>query len=210
MLFIFDWDGTLCNSISKIVRSLQAAAEAAGEGYLETHHAKQIIGLALPVAIERLFPNSDEIQQGRIAQFYRSAFHSDGASSPLFDGVEDTLNELKARGHRLAVATGKTRFGLDHGLLETGLAERFCATRCADETASKPDPTMLNELLKQLEFSAQDAVMVGDTTFDLEMASAAGMRSLGVSFGSHSSSQLLAHGPELILDSIPELLSWSK
>lgn len=209
MLFVFDWDGTLCNSIEKIVRCLQVAAETAGAGALEAQRARQIIGLALPEAIHTLFPQLDKPHRAQIADHYRQAFTTDATPAPLFKGVEHTLEQLRSRGHRLAVATGKARMGLERGLQETGLQNRFCATRCADETASKPNPLMLHELLGELNFKPDDAVMVGDTTFDLEMAAAAGIRSIGVAFGSHSPSHLQEHKPELILEEISELLHWS-
>ncbi|BFM07149.1 HAD family hydrolase [Halioxenophilus aromaticivorans] len=208
MLFVFDWDGTLCDSLAKIVRSLQTAAAMAGESPLPAARAQQIIGLALPVAVERLFPCAGDHQQARIADYYRQAFAAESTPAPLFAGVEETLLELRARGHRLAVATGKARFGLDRSLAAVGLENFFCTTRCADETASKPNPQMLHEIMCELGFAAEDSVMVGDTTFDLEMASAASMPSLAVTFGSHGREELQECRPLRLLDSIPELLHW--
>ncbi len=208
MLYVFDWDGTLCNSLEKIVSCLRKAAELAGEPELCPDRARQIIGLALPEAIETLFPNTSGHLRDAIADHYRSVFISDQTPTQLFAEAIETLNGLKQRGHRLAVATGKSRRGLDKNLNDTGLDGFFCATRCADETVSKPDPTMLFQLLEELETEPQQAVMIGDTTFDLAMAEAAGMERIGVSFGSHSVQQLQAHNPALIIDDLRELLSW--
>ncbi len=208
MLFIFDWDGTLCDSLAKIVSCLQLAASQVGEGPLAAEDARQIIGLALPVAVARLFPDASHQQRDAIAENYRQAFAKSNTPAPLFSGVKETLDELRRRGHRLAVATGKARPGLDRSLAGVGLSDYFCATRCADETASKPDPKMLLELLAELDHGAEQAVMVGDTTFDLQMANNASMQSIGVTFGSHSSAQLQGHSPKRLVNAIPELLAW--
>lgn len=208
MLYIFDWDGTLCDSLEKIVRCLQRAAYQAGEVDLSPERARQIIGLALPEAMNVLFPHASQQQRSVIAQNYRQVFLQDTNPAPLFDGVRETLAQLRQQGHRIAVATGKARVGLNRSLAETGLENRFCATRCADETASKPNPKMLFELLHELEHPVEEAVMIGDTTFDLEMASAAGMRAIGVTFGSHGVEQLRQHSPVEMLGSITELLNW--
>ncbi|WP_317928802.1 HAD-IIIA family hydrolase [Halioxenophilus sp. WMMB6] len=208
MLFVFDWDGTLCNSLDKIVRCLQEAANLANLEDLSAAEAKSVIGLALPEAIQQLLPDEDISTRAQVADFYRDAFNRDTSQPQLFDGAKETLLELKERGYRLAVATGKSRAGLDRGLYETGLQNFFCATRCADETASKPNPKMLLELLAELNMCHTRAVMVGDTTFDLAMANAAGMRGIGVSFGSHSVAELNQHRPAVIIDHIKELLGW--
>lgn len=208
MLYIFDWDGTLCNSIEKIVVCLQKAAHMTGETELCPNSAKQIIGLALPEAIEELFPQASSSTRQAIEQNYRLAFVSDTTPAPLFEKSLATLNTLKQRGHRLAVATGKSRVGLDRGLNDNGLADLFCGTRCADETASKPDPKMLLELLHELETPNHQAVMIGDTTFDMAMAEAAGIKRIGVTYGSHTIEQMQPHSPELYLDCISELVQW--
>ena len=180
----------------------------AGEIPPKSEAARQIIGLALPVAVARLFPNAHVERQNQIAENYRQAFMRDTTPAPLFEGVQGTLEELRLRGHRLAVATGKARVGLDRSLATVGLDNFFCATRCADETASKPSPKMLLELLAELDHEADRAVMVGDTTFDLQMAANASMRSIGVTFGSHSTEQLQQCQPDRLVQSIPELLQW--
>ena len=208
MLYIFDWDGTLCNSLEKIVLCLQKAAQLAGEPNLCPNNAKQIIGLALPEAIEALFPHQKSTVRDQIEHLYREVFVKDRTPAPLFNKSLQTLKQLKEQGHKLAVATGKSRKGLDNGLAQTGLTELFCSTRCADETASKPDPLMLLELLDELDTPSSEAVMIGDTTFDMAMAEAANMKRIAVTFGSHSKDQLSVHSPEVYLDCISELLHW--
>lgn len=207
MLFIFDWDGTVLNSIDKIVNSMQAAAEEFDIENLSHDEAKSIIGLALPVAIETLFPEMPKEQRDQLQQSYsRHYVERDQAPCEYYPNALETLKQLKAAGHQLAVATGKSRRGLDRVLASLGMSDFFDTTRCADETKSKPDPLMLQEILDELSVDVRDAVMIGDTSFDLQMAQNIAMRRVGVSYGAHPVERLQACEPEVILDELSGLL----
>jgi phosphoglycolate phosphatase len=170
-----------------------------------------VIGLGLPQAIERLYPGLDISMTRRYRDRYAECFVlADAEPSGFFPGAMETLLELRQRGHVLAVATGKSRRGLDRVLGRLGLDEFFDATRCADETASKPDPRMVHEILLQLGYGGDDAVVVGDTEYDLEMAARAGVASIGVSYGAHAVERLRRHGPVRIIDSLRELITSSR
>lgn len=206
-LYVFDWDGTLIDSASRIVDCLRRAAEALTLELRSDADYRDVIGLGLPQAIARLYPGLDpagaEAYRDRYAAFFVEA---DAEPSGFFPGALETLETLRARGHRLAVATGKSRRGLDRVLARHGLEGYFDATRCADETASKPDPRMLFEIFEELGVPAARSVVVGDTEYDLEMARLAGAPSIGVSYGVHASGRLLRHGPLRIVDSLAQLL----
>lgn len=173
---------------------------------------RSIIGLGLPEAILRLFPDYDGVVREDIRRAYARNFVAEaGGSCEMFPGAMDLLRDLRGAGYLLAVATGKSRLGLDRVLDQTGLINFFDTTRCADETASKPDPLMLNEILASLSVFPAEAVMIGDTTFDLEMAERIGMRRIGVAHGVHETSSLQVHRPVAIVDDIPALadcLAW--
>ncbi|MFS1525615.1 HAD-IA family hydrolase [Microbulbifer sp. 2304DJ12-6] len=209
MLVILDWDGTVCNSESRIVACMQRAAERVGLPLLAAEAVSNIIGLGLPEALETLLPDVGSEEKQALRQFYSEEWLSAWAEPlPLFDGVLDTLDRLCCAGHLLAVATGKSRRGLNRELEQHELGHLFTASRCADETASKPDPRMLRELLRETGRSAGQAVMVGDTVYDLEMAAAIGMPSVGVSYGVHGPARLQECGPKVIINRFAELLSW--
>jgi len=208
-LYIFDWDGTLMDSAHRIVACLREAAAEQGLGDLSDEEFADVIGLGLPEAIARLYPELDGPCIARFRETYAARFvAADARPSQLFPGAIDLLDALKARGHFIAVATGKSRRGLDRVLDELGLSGRFHVTRCADETASKPDPLMLLQILAELGASPERAVMIGDTEYDMEMAVRAGVPRLGVSFGVHPPARLARHGPERIVDTLPEILDW--
>ena len=210
-LFVFDWDGTLMDSVGRIVSCLRQAAEEQGLADLGDATFGDVIGLGLPQAIAQLYPqlNARQIEQFRDA--YAARFvAADARPSQLFPGALEVLETLRARGHWVAVATGKSRRGLDRVLGELGLDDSFHATRCADETASKPDPRMLREIVAQLDVEPERAVMIGDTEYDLEMAARARIRSVGVSYGVHSRERLERHAPARIIDSLPEILDWEE
>lgn len=209
LLYIFDWDGTLMNSVGRIVSCLRHAAIEQGLADLSDREFGDVIGLGLPQAIEQLYPGleSPRIEGFRTA-YARRFLAPDGEPMTLFPGARELLGELRARGHLIAVATGKGRRGLDHVLAEVGLGDGFHTTRCADETASKPDPRMLDEIVTELGVERGRAVMIGDTEYDLEMATRAGVRSLGITHGVHSRERLLRHGPEVVVDSLAEVLTW--
>jgi phosphoglycolate phosphatase len=171
-----------------------------------------IIGLGLPEAIQHLFPSANQNERNRLRDLYASHFIrlDTEKSSDFFPAVQETLDELRNQGHQLAVATGKSRKGLDRILRDLGMHDYFDATRCADETASKPHPLMLEELLALFATGVSDAVMIGDTEYDMEMAKVISMPRIAVSYGAHHIDRLHAYGPELCLDRFDELLGWHR
>ena len=169
--------------------------------------AANIIGLGLPQAMAQLFPEVPEQRRIELAQTYARHYVENESDTPaLFPGALETLHQLRDRGLELAVATGKSRRGLNRILAKMDLTGFFEATRCADETRSKPHPQMLHELMEERQVEADRVVMVGDTEYDLEMAANAGVASVGVSFGVHSVERLQAHRPVAIVDELPQLL----
>lgn len=208
-LIIFDWDGTLMDSERQIVHCMQAAADDLKVVVPEYEAVRAIIGLGLPEAIHQLFPDQDADRREAIRQAYARHFlGGSGGGSDLFPHARELLAELRGAGHLLAIATGKSRLGLDRVLGVTGLAGAFHVTRCADETASKPDPLMLQEILAATGRPAAQAIMIGDTTYDLEMAARAGMRSVGLSHGVHGQQELERHAPIAIVPDLPALASF--
>lgn len=212
MLFIFDWDGTLSDSKAKITKAMQLAAQDMGWTPLEDLHIHNIIGLGLPEAIHELYPDVDLPGRQRLREAYAAHFLVLDAARPsdFFPGVLDTLDRLKGDGHTLTIATGKSRKGLDRILGVLGVADYFHATRCADETASKPNPLMLDELLLEFSVEASEAVMIGDTEYDMEMARRIDMPRIAVSYGAHHIERLHGYHPELCLDQFDQLLAWEK
>lgn len=206
-LFIFDWDGTLIDSVARIVGCLGSAAREVGLGVRSESAYGEVIGLGLPEAIRRLYPEVSEALAGIYRDRYAAHFiAADTEPSGFFPGALEALHVLRSRGHLLAVATGKSRRGLDRVLGRHGLEGFFDATRCADETASKPDPLMLSEIFAELDTDPSDSLVIGDTEFDMEMAARAGARRIGVSYGVHSPDRLARHGTEKIIGGIAELL----
>lgn len=209
MLFIFDWDGTISDSTAKIVRCMQLAAEDAGLEVLPDEAIRNIIGLGLPEAISSLYPLANDDEREKIRLGYSTHFlREDTLPSPFFPGVLDTLDSLRRDGFILTVATGKSRRGLDRVLDNLDLKSFFHASRCADETASKPHPQMLNELLLEFSASAQEAVMIGDTEYDMAMAREIDMHRIAVSYGAHHLDRLLPYEPRMCIDSFSEILNW--
>lgn len=209
MLVIFDWDGTLIDSTEKIIRCMHAAVDDLNLQSRSDQQVREIIGLGLPEAIKVLFPDIKNDEADSVRMRYSAHFiEADKTPCHFFPGVMNVLDELKGRGHRLAVATGKSRKGLGRVLQNLCLEEFFDATRCADETRSKPHPLMLEQLLSELDTPVTEAVMVGDTEFDLEMACNAGVNSVAVSYGAHERGRLARYKPELIVDDLAELLDW--
>ncbi len=204
-LVIFDWDGTLMDSTAQIVRTVRAAAADVGVAPPAPAAVQHIIGLSLDIAMQRLFPAVPETQRAALLAAYARRFSAgDGGAAGLFEGARALIDDL-ALTCDLAIATGKSRRGLDRVLHEQGWQERFQVTRCADESASKPDPRMLYDILERLGYAAHEAVMVGDTSYDLAMARAAGMPAIGVSWGAHARPLLAAENPLTILDSMAAL-----
>lgn len=206
-LVIFDWDGTLIDSTGRIVGCMQQAAADLGLPVLAADQVRHIIGLGLPEAIRTLYPDIDD--EGIVAMRGRYAEHfvaAEAEPSPFYPGVQQTLARLREEQMLMAVATGKSRKGLDRVWRGTGAGHWFHASRCADESGSKPHPAMVLELLEELTVEPHEAVVVGDTTFDLEMARAAGVDAVGVGYGAHDHAVLQRTSPLAILDGIPELL----
>ena len=208
-LLIFDWDGTLADSIGRIVTSMQEAAQRAGRAERDDEAIKGIIGLGLPEAILTLYPDMAPEQVIAFRQHYANTYIAlDAEPSPLFVGVVESLEAFRAQGYRLAVATGKARRGLDRVLKAHGWERFFDVTRAADETASKPDPLMLNQILAHCDMRPEQALMVGDASFDLLMARSAGIDSVAVSYGAQSIERLRDFDPVLEVDHFPELRGW--
>ena len=208
MLLIFDWDGTLIDSTTKIVNCVRATAQSLGVEPPSKERAQSIIGLGLREAIVNLYPqfDLDSEEVTRFCEFYSRQFvAADAKPCEFFPGVIQTLEQLKADGFRLAVATGKSRRGLDRILAEKGVGHLFDHSRCADETRSKPNPQMLHELLALAGVGHRDAVMVGDTSFDMEMAAAIAMPKIAVSYGAHSVAQLELYQPDHIVHAFSEI-----
>ena len=207
MIAIFDWDGTLCNSIDHIVESMQDAAAELELTPPAVAAVRDIVGLGLPEAIHRLFPDLEEQRRAEIAATYSRQFVSEErAPAQLFDGALKTLQGLRNRGIELAIATGKSRRGLNRVLGTLDLVNFFDATRCADETRSKPHPMMLHEIMAERGKSATDAVVIGDSEYDLDMAQRAGVQSVAVSFGVHGEERLMAYDPLAVVHDLPALL----
>jgi len=206
---VFDMDGTLMDSEAKIVRCIQSAARDAGVDVPGSAEARDIIGLGLTEAMQTLFPNCSADQRAQIVDHYRRHFlEIDDTAMPLFPGVADGLATLEKGGYLLAVATGKSRRGLERVLDETELRSRFVVSRCADESFSKPHPRMLREILDMTGVSAHRAIMVGDTIYDMEMARNAGVDGLAVTYGVHRRDVLIEHGALGCVDDFPGVCAW--
>jgi len=211
-LLIFDWDGTIMDSVARIVDCLRKAGEEVlGEENRSEHELKDVIGLGLKEALEQLHPSVNSKQIKNMSNVYRYQYMEvNETSSVLFDGAEAILDTLEQQGYWLAVATGKGRQGLDQVLEITGLGPRFHTTRCASETFSKPHPLMLEEILQQLGMHTKDALMIGDTEYDMEMAKNANMDRLGVSYGVHPTERLMKHQPIGCIDNLNQLDAFLK
>lgn len=212
MLFIFDWDGTLSDSTGRITQAMQQGAESLGWSVPADDHVRNIIGLGLPEAIARLFPDTNDADRQQLKEAYRRYYLTleEHQPSPFFPTVLDTLAYLRERGHQLTIATSKSRQGLERILQSLEMEYFFHGSRCADETASKPHPLMLQELLIQFAVPAADAVMIGDTEYDMEMAQRIRMPRIAVSYGAHVRERLTAFDPELCLDQFDQLLDWPR
>ena len=208
-LIIFDWDGTLIDSAERIVTCMQIAMREVGLPVLSDHAIRQIIGLGLPEAFQQLYPGIDMREMERMRDYYAKHFiGNEIPASQLFPGVAESLDRLKTQGFQLAVATGKSRKGLNRVFSETPWGDYFCASRCADETRSKPHPQMIHELLEETGVVPKRALMVGDTEFDMEMAQLAGVDRVAVSYGVHETERLKKYEPVLVVDQINQLNDW--
>lgn len=203
-LVIFDWDGTLCNSIDTIVSSLQFTADKFGY-QISNQQAKDVIGLALPIALDTLFPTDDAEQRQQIFDTYVEHNVPHSAHDAWYDGALTMLQDLKQRGILLAVATGKARKGLNRvfeRMPECG--DIFITSRCADEALSKPNPLMLEQILTELNLTAEQAIMVGDSVYDVQMAKNINMQAIGITHGVHSA-EILQPYADVIVDNIEQL-----
>lgn len=208
-LLVFDWDGTLMDSIASIVACTRATLEELELPPLPEETIRGTIGLGMRETLEVLCPGGGEEMFGRVLECYRKHWLATWRDRPvLFEGVREMLEALAGDGYLLAVATGKSRRGLDHVLAETSLSQIFHATRTVDEAFSKPHPQMLLDILDELGVPARSAVMIGDTTYDLEMARSAGTASIGVCTGSHCREELERFGPIACLEGVVELREW--
>jgi phosphoglycolate phosphatase len=207
-LIVFDWDGTLYDSTALITRCIQAACKDVNVAVPNDRDASFVIGLSLMDALRHAAPALAEDRYPELARRYRHHYFNDLHEITLFEGVPSLLDALKARHHWLAVATGKSRQGLDEALHQSGLRSRFDATRTADETASKPNPQMLLELMRELAVEPERTLMIGDTTHDLQLARNAGADAVAVTYGAHPHEELRDHGPRHVAHSVPELRSW--
>ncbi len=205
-LVIFDWDGTLMDSVARIVSSMQAGARHLELSIPSDQQVKEIIGLSLPKALHVLFPDAnEEHHQAMLMQYKYQYVEGDNTPTPLFDNAMNLLATLKASNKILAVATGKGRQGLQRVFKVTQTEHYFHSSRCADEAKSKPDPDMLHSLLEELDCTPEQAVMIGDTSHDMKMAQSAGIDRIGVTFGVHSRDILNQYKPKAVVDSLFEL-----
>lgn len=209
-LLIFDWDGTLVNSIGRIVAALHQAARECDLPPRSDTELKAIIGLGLPEVVAALYP---DLKDADLGHRYRRSYSEnylklESTPSALFPGVADAMVAFREAGYQLAVATGKGRHGLDRVLADQGWSEFFDITRCADETASKPEPLMLEQILEFCGVAPERALMVGDSVFDLEMARRAGIDSVAVGYGAQSLETLSQCGPRLKIEHFSELRAW--
>lgn len=208
-LLVFDWDGTLMDSEARIVACVEAAVADLGLASPGSDAIRNIIGLGLREAVHMLFPDADDRLHLEIAERYRAHFFSSTeAPSQLFEGAREVIETLHQAGYLLAVATGKGRSGLEHALETTALRQYFHTTRCADETFSKPHPEMLHQIIDELDVMPRQALMIGDTEYDLQMAKNAKMPSLGVAYGVHSRERLLKHNPLACLQRVVDIPPW--
>lgn len=206
-LVIFDWDGTLMDSTGRIVSCMQAAATDMDIPVLPSMAVQQIIGLGLPEAIQTLYPHITAAQVMAVRDRYVEHFvAAEATPSLLFSGAQQVLDTLSGAEVTMAVATGKSRRGLERVWSSTNLGRYFAYSRCTDESGSKPDPRMLHDILDALDVRPADALMVGDTSFDLEMAQRAGIDRVGVTYGAHARSVLEKFSPLALCDDITDLL----
>jgi phosphoglycolate phosphatase len=207
-VLVFDWDGTLVDSTAHIAEAILRAAADVGVAVPDRAQAAHVIGLGLAQALARVVP---DLPRERIPEFsarYRVHFGGAEEAICLFAGAREALDALRARGVRMAIATGKTHAGLARSLARSGLQEHFEAVRCADRTQPKPHPAMLLELAQELATPVERMLMIGDTSHDLQMAASAGAGMVGVAFGAHSRAELEAFAPLAIFDAPAQLHRW--
>ena len=204
-LVVFDWDGTLVDSLGRIVAALRATIDELQLPPRRDDELRAGVGLGFDEVVRRLFPELGVDDRQRVRLVFRERFLADGMEARLFPGAREALEALAQRGATLAVATGKGRAGLDRELVETGLADLMVATRCVDECRSKPAPDMLEELMEMTGHGRRETVMIGDSEYDLLMAKNAGTAAVGVAGGAHEHATLARHEPLAIIHSVADL-----
>jgi phosphoglycolate phosphatase len=207
-LIAFDWDGTLFDSTAIITRSIQAAVVDVGGQRPSDQDASYVIGMGLMQALAHAAPDVPSSKYAELGERYRHHYGQNAHGINLFEGVLELLAALRQRDHFITVATGKSRRGLDDALQAVELKGLFHASRTADQTAGKPDPLMLHELMEELNVPPERTLMIGDTTHDLLMAQNAGCASVGVSYGAHASDSFAEFNPIYIAHSVAELDAW--
>lgn len=207
-LIVFDWDGTLMDSAAAIVAAINAACLDLGLDPPPEHRARHVIGLGLGDALRQAVPQLERSRYDEMVAAYRRHYLAKDGTLGLFDGIDSLLEDLRGRDKALAVATGKSRLGLDRALAHTGIGHYFMSTRCADECFSKPHPQMLLELMDEISVAPERTLMIGDTTHDLEMAAAAGTASLAVAYGAHPPANLAVYGALAVIDTPADLATW--
>jgi len=207
-LIVFDWDGTLFDSTALITRCIQAAAADLGLPVPSDERAAYVIGLGLREALQHAVPELTPDRYPELGKRYQHHYFARQHELTLFPGTLDMLQALKARNHWLGVATGKSRRGLDEALAAVELRGLFDGTRTADETAGKPNPLMLEQLMREFGADPERTLMIGDTTHDLQLAANAGTASLGVSYGAHEPEAFAALGPLHVAHSTADLRDW--
>lgn len=208
-LLVFDWDGTLVDSEAAIVTAMMNAITALGLAQRSHEDIRNIIGLGLSEAVNLLFPDMTPDRQQDLADSYRACYSNAAVNGTrLFPQTRETIRLLHEQGYLLAIATGKSRRGLDRSLKETGLEPYFHASRSADEAFSKPHPQMLEEIMDMLGILPHGTAMIGDSEYDLQMANNAGVAAIGVSYGVHDQERLLQYRPLICLQHINELYDW--
>ena len=208
-LVVFDCDGTLVDGQAAICQTMEAAFASTGLVAPERNMVRRMVGLSLPYALRELAPDASDEQRHAVVEAYKTGFRdlrlSGALREPLYDGIAGLIDELSGEGWQLAVATGKSDRGL-HACLDThGIRHRFVSLQTADRHPSKPHPAMLEAALFEAAVQPGDAVMIGDTSFDMEMAVAAGVRAIGVSWGYHAPAELLEYGACGVADTMAEL-----
>jgi phosphoglycolate phosphatase len=208
-LLVFDWDGTLADSTASIVTAMQAAIIETGMECRNDDSIKDIIGLGLLEAVNTLFPDENHADKQTLVDQYRIHYTlSNQGKTILFPGVRNTLNNLKTKGYHLAIATGKSRKGLNNALMETCVEDYFHFSRCADEALSKPHPQMLLDIMDTLNVEPRQTVMIGDSEHDLLMAKNAGVQSIAATYGSQTRDRLLKYYPIACINKITDLIGW--
>ena len=207
-LIVFDWDGTLFDSTGLIVQCIQSACRDIGVAVPSDEDAAYVIGLGLHDALKHAAPGLTPDRYPELGARYRHHYFARQHELLLFPGTLEMLHALKARNHWLAVATGKGRRGLDEALAHSQLQGLFDGTRTADETAGKPNPLMLNQLMSEFGADPRRTLMIGDTTHDLQLAANAGTASVGVSYGAHDPESFAALRPLFVAHDTRSLHHW--